>query len=203
MARLQAIVREFQPAVREPRDPFERPTLAVELRNENDLKVGTVVEGVITNVAKFGAFVDIGGDQDGLVHLSQLPLNAAKDIETALKAGDTVSVRIVALAEDGKRIALSMREPREAAPRQRPGGGGDRFQRSGAGGGRGDNPRDSRGRGEFRERGERRGPQREKSASNFTFGPDKKEKEREIRESQSLPMEAKLALLAAKFRTKV
>jgi predicted RNA-binding protein with RPS1 domain len=106
--------------------------LAVELRNEDELKVGTVLDGVITNVAKFGAFVDIGGDQDGLVHLSQLPLDSSKDIESAFKAGDTVSVRIVSLAEDGKRISLSMRDPREAAPRQRP-GGGDRFQRSGPG----------------------------------------------------------------------
>jgi len=209
MARLQAIVREFQHEIREPRERFERPALAVELRKEEDLKVGTVVEGVITNVAKFGAFVDIGGDQDGLVHLSQLPFSASKDIESAFKAGDTVSVRIVALAEDGKRISLSMREPREAQPRQRP-GGGDRFQRAGAGGGRGDNRRDSRGRGEshgrseFGERGDRRrGPQRERAATNCTFGPDKKEKERELRESQNLPMEEKLALLAAKFRTKV
>lgn len=214
LARLRAIVREFQPGVREPRGKFERPALAVELRNEEELKVGAVIEGVITNVAKFGAFVDIGGDQDGLVHLSQLPLNASKDIESALKAGDTVSVRIVALAEDGKRISLSMREPRETAPRQRPAGGGDRFQRAGAGGGRGgDNRRDSRSRGDSRgprefggrgDRGDRsRGPQRERAASSYIFGPDKKEKERELRESQSLPMEDKLALLAAKFRTKV
>lgn len=203
MARLQAIVREFRPDVREPREKFERPALAVELRNESELKVGSVVEGVITNVAKFGAFVDIGGDQDGLVHLSQLPPDAARDIDSAFKAGDTVSVRIVALAEDGKRISLSMRDPREAASRQRP-GVRERSQRSGPGGGRKQGRRDPGGRGEFGERGDRRrGPQRERAASNYTFGPDKKEKEREIRESQSLPMEEKLALLASKFRTKV
>jgi protein Tex len=83
-----------------------------------DLKPGMILEGTVTNVANFGAFVDIGVHQDGLVHVSQLADRFVKDPSALVKAGDVVKVRVVEVDLKRKRIALSMRK--DDAPPHRP-----------------------------------------------------------------------------------
>jgi uncharacterized protein len=84
-----------------------------------DLKPGMMLEGTVTNVAAFGAFVDIGVHQDGLVHVSQLADRFIKDPHEVVKAGDVVKVRVVEVDVPRKRIGLTMRkdagDAREAA----------------------------------------------------------------------------------------
>ena len=88
-----------------------------------DLKVGMLLEGTVTNVAAFGAFVDIGVHQDGLVHVSQLADRFVKDPHEVVKAGDVVKVRVVEVDATRKRIALTMKsdssEAREQARERR------------------------------------------------------------------------------------
>ncbi|MFM7560541.1 S1 RNA-binding domain-containing protein, partial [Cylindrospermopsis raciborskii] len=76
-----------------------------------DLTVGMELEGIITNVANFGAFVDIGVHQDGLVHISQLADRFVEDPKTIVKVGQLVRVRVLEVNEKLKRISLSMRKP--------------------------------------------------------------------------------------------
>ena len=107
-----------------------------------DLRTGMMLEGTVTNVAAFGAFVDIGVHQDGLVHVSQLADRFVKDPHEVVKAGDVVKVRVTEVDVPRKRIGLSMRKDgagREAAQERR--GAPDKGPRgkSGAGGGRGGN----------------------------------------------------------------
>jgi len=81
-----------------------------------DLKPGIILEGVVTNVATFGAFVDIGVHQDGLVHVSRLRDRFVKDPHEVVKAGEIVRVKVLEVDTDRKRIALTMRfEKRPAA----------------------------------------------------------------------------------------
>jgi uncharacterized protein len=82
-----------------------------------DLKPGMRLEGVVTNVAAFGAFVDIGVHQDGLVHISVLADRFVKDPREVVKPGDVVQVRVVEVDPGRKRIALSMRSDDGQAPR--------------------------------------------------------------------------------------
>ena len=86
----------------------------------SDLKPGMLLEGTVTNVAAFGAFVDVGVHQDGLVHVSQLADRFVKDPHEVVKAGDVVKVRVVEVDVPRKRIGLSMRKDgggRDAAPK--------------------------------------------------------------------------------------
>ena len=76
----------------------------------SDLRPGMMLEGTVTNVAAFGAFVDVGVHQDGLVHVSQLADRFVKDPHEVVKAGDVVKVRVVEVDVKRKRIALSMRK---------------------------------------------------------------------------------------------
>ena len=117
---LKGIVRQLKPTVRNPRGEFVRPKQQVELRTAEELAGGKKIEGIVTNVAAFGAFVDIGADQDGLVHISRMSDKFVKDPKAAVKVGDRVEVYVVAVDEGGKRISLSMRDPAVAAT-QRPG----------------------------------------------------------------------------------
>src|SRR5690606_11708117 len=82
-----------------------------------DLKRGMMLEGTVTNVAAFGAFVDIGVHQDGLVHVSQLADRFVKDAHEVVKAGDVVKVRVVEVDIKRKRIGLSMRKDGGGAPK--------------------------------------------------------------------------------------
>jgi protein Tex len=88
-----------------------------------------VLEGVVTNVAAFGAFVDIGVHQDGLVHISALSNTYVKDPRDVVKSGDVVKVKVLEVDEARKRIGLTLRltdEPGKPAPKQQGGGGGGR-----------------------------------------------------------------------------
>jgi uncharacterized protein len=109
------ILLELEKPGRDPRPQFKTATFAEGINDIKDLKPGMILEGTVTNVANFGAFVDIGVHQDGLVHVSQLADRFVKDPSTLVKAGDVVKVRVVEVDTKRKRIALSMRKD-EAPP---------------------------------------------------------------------------------------
>jgi uncharacterized protein len=94
---------------RDPRPEFKTATFADGVEKISDLKVGMKLEGTVTNVTAFGAFVDIGVHQDGLVHISELADTFVKDPHSVIKAGDVVNVRVKEIDADRKRIALSMK----------------------------------------------------------------------------------------------
>ena len=103
------ILSELEKPGRDPRPEFKTATFAEGVEDMKDLKVGMRLEGTVTNVAAFGAFVDIGVHQDGLVHVSQLADRFVKDPREVVKAGDVVKVRVVEVDVARKRIALTMR----------------------------------------------------------------------------------------------
>ena len=103
------IIAELDKPGRDPRPEFKTATFADGVDDMKDLKPGMMLEGTVTNVAAFGAFVDIGVHQDGLVHVSQLADRFVKDAHEVVKAGDVVKVRVVDIDIKRKRIALSMR----------------------------------------------------------------------------------------------
>ncbi len=112
------ILAELEKPGRDPRPSFRTATFAEGVDEITDLKPGMLLEGTVTNVAAFGAFVDIGVHQDGLVHVSQLADRFVKDPHEVVKAGDVVKVRVVEVDVKRKRIGLTMRrDGGEAAPR--------------------------------------------------------------------------------------
>ncbi len=110
------ILAELEKPGRDPRPSFRTATFAEGVNEITDLKPGMLLEGTVTNVAAFGAFVDIGVHQDGLVHVSQLADRFVKDPHEVVKAGDVVKVRVVEVDVKRKRIGLSMRRDEHAAP---------------------------------------------------------------------------------------
>ncbi|NML74597.1 RNA-binding transcriptional accessory protein [Rhizobium sp. S-51] len=110
------IIAELDKPGRDPRPSFKTATFADGVDEITDLKVGMLLEGTVTNVAAFGAFVDIGVHQDGLVHVSQLADRFVKDPHEVVKAGDVVKVRVVEVDVKRKRIALTMRKDGGEAP---------------------------------------------------------------------------------------
>ncbi|SFO11143.1 uncharacterized protein SAMN03159463_01140 [Mesorhizobium sp. NFR06] len=104
------IIAELEKPGRDPRPGFKTATFADGVDDIKDLKPGMLLEGTVTNVAAFGAFVDIGVHQDGLVHVSQLADRFIKDAHEVVKAGDVVKVRVVDVDIKRKRIGLSMRK---------------------------------------------------------------------------------------------
>ena len=115
------ILSELEKPGRDPRPAFKTATFADGIDDIKHLKPGMMLEGTVTNVAAFGAFVDIGVHQDGLVHVSQLADKFVKDPHEVVKAGDVVKVRVTEVDVPRQRIGLSMRrdaEPNE--PRERP-----------------------------------------------------------------------------------
>ncbi|MFN3319207.1 MAG: Tex family protein [Allorhizobium sp.] len=104
------ILAELEKPGRDPRPSFKTATFAEGVDEITDLKIGMTLEGTVTNVAAFGAFVDIGVHQDGLVHVSQLADRFVKDPHEVVKAGDVVKVRVVEVDVKRKRIALTMRK---------------------------------------------------------------------------------------------
>ncbi len=115
------ILAELEKPGRDPRPAFKTATFAEGVDDIKHLVPGMMLEGTVTNVAAFGAFVDIGVHQDGLVHVSQLADKFVKDPHEVVKAGDVVKVRVVEVDVARKRIALSMRKDIDtSAPRERP-----------------------------------------------------------------------------------
>jgi len=134
------ILKELEKPGRDPRPEFVAPRFAEGVEDVKDLKPGMILEGRVTNVAAFGAFVDIGVHQDGLVHVSALSHSFVKDPRDAVKAGDIVKVKVMEVDLPRQRIGLSMRlddEPGQARG-SRPGAGSD--ARGGSRDGRGPRP---------------------------------------------------------------
>lgn len=117
------ILSELEKPGRDPRPEFKTATFTDGVEDIKDLKVGMQLEGTVTNVAAFGAFVDVGVHQDGLVHVSQLADKFVKDPHEVVKTGDIVKVRVTEVDIPRKRIGLSMRK----------GGGTDRPQKDNRG----------------------------------------------------------------------
>ena len=103
------ILAELEKPGRDPRPSFRTATFADGVEDLKDLKPGMLLEGTVTNVAAFGAFVDVGVHQDGLVHVSQLSDSFVKDPHAVVKAGDVVKVRVVEVDVARKRIGLTMK----------------------------------------------------------------------------------------------
>ncbi len=106
---LNDIIEELRKPGRDPRDKFVAPSFNEQVREISDVRPGMVLEGVVTNVTKFGAFVDIGVHQDGLVHISELSSRYVKDAAEVVKAGQIVKVKVLTADAKTKRIALSMK----------------------------------------------------------------------------------------------
>ncbi|MHB9085658.1 MAG: Tex family protein [Thiobacillus sp.] len=103
------ILKELEKPGRDPRPEFTTATFREGVEKLSDLKPDMILEGVVTNVAAFGAFVDIGVHQDGLVHISALASTFVKDPHSVVKAGQIVKVKVLEVDEKRKRIALTMR----------------------------------------------------------------------------------------------
>ena len=134
------ILKELEKPGRDPRPAFTTATFAEGVEKIADLKPGMVLEGQVTNVAAFGAFVDIGVHQDGLVHVSALSDKFVQDPREVVKSGDVVKVRVLEVDPVRKRISLTMRlsdEPAKGRPRddRQPGGQGATNRPGGGGGG--------------------------------------------------------------------
>ena len=111
------ILAELRKPGRDPRDIFVAPSFREEVRELADVQAGMVLEGVVTNVTKFGAFVDIGVHQDGLVHISELSNRYIKEPSEAVKTGQIVKVKVLSVDAKAKRIALSIKQLTAPAPR--------------------------------------------------------------------------------------
>ncbi|EOX4920041.1 Tex family protein [Vibrio alginolyticus] len=144
------IIKELDKPGRDPRPEFKTATFAEGVNSVSDLEPGMILEGVVSNVANFGAFVDIGVHQDGLVHISALTDRYVSDPREVVKAGDIVKVKVMEVDVQRKRIGLSMRMNDEP-------GQDNRSQRSSAVPHRNDQP-------------QRRQPRRDDSSSNSAMG---------------------------------
>ncbi len=146
------ILAELEKPGRDPRPAFRTATFAEGVHTIGDLRPGMVLEGVVTNVAAFGAFVDVGVHQDGLVHVSAMSADFVSDPREVVRSGDVVRVKVTAVDEARKRISLTLRlddeigagKPRSAAPADGRGEGG---RARGADAGRGKEARGNPGRG--------------------------------------------------------
>lgn len=144
------IIKELDKPGRDPRPEFKTATFAEGVNSVSDLEPGMILEGVVSNVANFGAFVDIGVHQDGLVHISALTDRYVSDPREVVKAGDIVKVKVMEVDVQRKRIGLSMRLNDEP-------GQDNRNQRSSAAPRRND-------------QAQRRQPRRDESSSNSAMG---------------------------------
>jgi uncharacterized protein len=117
---LHDILEELRKPGRDPRDKFLAPTFKDDIREISDLQPGMTLEGVVTNVTKFGAFVDIGVHQDGLIHISELSDRYVKEPSEVVKVGQIVKVQVLSADAKVKRIALSIKALTAGRPPQTP-----------------------------------------------------------------------------------
>ncbi|MCY1016420.1 Tex family protein [Pyxidicoccus sp. MSG2] len=115
---LKDILAELEKPSRDPRGDFTAPQMRDDLRSLEDVKEGMVLQGVVTNVTAFGAFVDVGVHQDGLVHVSQISTKFVKDPSEVVKVGDRLTVRVLTVDLARKRLALSVRAVQEGGAPQ-------------------------------------------------------------------------------------
>jgi uncharacterized protein len=139
------ILAELEKPGRDPRPAFSTATFAAGVEKVADLKAGMVLEGVVTNVAAFGAFVDVGVHQDGLVHVSAMADRFVSDPHEVVRSGQVVKVKVLDVDVDRQRIGLSLRlgDKPSRGPAAKPAAGRDtgkqnRGERRGNGGGRRD-----------------------------------------------------------------
>lgn len=166
------IIAELEKPGRDPRPEFKTAEFAAGVEKVADLKPGMVLEGVVTNVAAFGAFVDVGVHQDGLVHVSAMSHNFVKDPREVVKSGDVVKVKVLEVDVARQRIGLSLRlddEPGTPAKggdnRQRgQGGRSDQGGRSGGGEQRQRQNGQNRQQGQNRNQGQGRGGNQRRNA---------------------------------------
>lgn len=186
---LADIKEELRKPGRDPRDTFVRPSFREDVKEISDLSEGMQLEGVVTNVTRFGAFVDVGVHQDGLVHVSEMSHRFIKDPSELVKAGQIVKVQVMSADPKTKRIALSMKvlEPK-------PAGGGGRPQGQQGQGGR-PVQAGSRPQGDSRQQGDSR-PQRDsRQQGDSRQAPKRQEPKRPTLEDQ-------LSALNSRFRTR-
>jgi uncharacterized protein len=110
MPTLTDIMEELAKPGRDPREQFEAFEFTEGVNEIKDLRVGMILPGIVTNITNFGAFVDIGVHQDGLVHVSQLADKFVRDPNEVVKVAQKVQVRVTEVDEARKRIALSMKK---------------------------------------------------------------------------------------------
>lgn len=122
------ILQELDKPGRDPRPEFKTAQFQEGVEKVSDLEPGMILEGTVTNVTNFGAFVDVGVHQDGLVHISALSNNFVKDPREVVKAGDIVKVKVMEVDIDRKRIAMSMRL--DDTPGEKVAGGGGNARRA-------------------------------------------------------------------------
>ncbi|NVB38231.1 RNA-binding transcriptional accessory protein [Pseudenhygromyxa sp. WMMC2535] len=142
---LRDIIAELAKPGRDPRAEFEAPNFRDDVRELEDLEIGMELEGVVTNVTRFGAFVDLGVHQDGLVHVSELSDRWVDDPAKVVKVGDRLKVRVLSVDLERKRVGLSARK------------GGPKGGQASAGGARGQDRGGGGGGGGSRERAGERG----------------------------------------------
>ncbi|WP_435244748.1 Tex family protein [Streptomyces sioyaensis] len=155
------ILQELEKPGRDPRPVFKTAAFKEGVEKIGDLQPGMLLEGVVTNVAAFGAFVDVGVHQDGLVHVSAMSKTFVKDPRDVVKPGDIVRVKVLDVDIPRKRISLTLRLEDEPGKGGQAAGGGERRGGAGGGraprdGGRGGAPRQRQG-GDGRRGGDRRG----------------------------------------------
>ncbi|MBR3836487.1 MAG: RNA-binding transcriptional accessory protein [Clostridia bacterium] len=109
------IIKELKQPGRDPRDELPPPMLRTDVMDMNDLKAGMELQGTVRNVIDFGAFVDIGVHQDGLVHISQITDKYIKHPSEVLKVGQVVTVWVISVDTNKKRISLTMKKPKDAS----------------------------------------------------------------------------------------
>jgi uncharacterized protein len=119
------ILRELEKPGRDPRPAFKAAVFKEGVEEIKDLKVGMILEGTVTNVAAFGAFVDIGVHQDGLVHISAMSKTFIKDPREVVKPGDIVRVKVLEVEKARKRIALTLRLDDETGKKETKGSSRD------------------------------------------------------------------------------
>jgi len=203
---------------RDPRKTFRIPKFRADVREMSDLQQGMTLEGTVTNVTNFGAFVDIGVRQDGLVHLSQMSNRFIRDPREAVKVGDVVQVKVISVEPETKRIGLSMKAllppPQRRKKKPRRGAQGPNFprrpegvspeaasetdaastsvttERSSSAGGPPRPGRNQNGRRPFR----KRGPRRPENAEELQQKPEPAPKVPEP------SLQEKIAILQSKFR---
>ncbi|MQY18502.1 Protein YhgF [Nocardia sp. RB20] len=172
------IIAELEKPGRDPRPEFKTAEFAAGIEKVADLQPGMVLEGVVTNVAAFGAFIDVGVHQDGLVHVSAMSHNFVKDPREIVKSGDVVRVKVLEVDVARQRIGLSLRlddepgagkpERGDSRPRQQGGqrGGGNPRQQGQGGQGQGRNQQGGQGRQQGQGRNQQQGQGRNQQRRN-------------------------------------
>ena len=138
------IIAELDKPGRDPRPEFKTATFKEGVDKVSDLKPGMILEGTVTNVAAFGAFIDVGVHQDGLVHVSAMSHKFVSDPHDVVRSGQVVKVKVMEVDVERQRIGLSLRlddEPGQPAPKRR-NNGGRSGERNSSNSGRRNNPRD-------------------------------------------------------------